>query len=239
MKKETIVDNLPDGTNTREQILKAAQLVEPSFKETQLRYLIETLYDSNLLVRAGRNQYKKVDKNNKKSIFSGVYSNVAEKVIKHMQQQFPLLSYRVWELSWLNEFFNHQLSHNYIFLEVEKDGVDFVFSSLIDKIPGKVLLEPSIKEITQYGTDDGIIIDRLVTESPKSDGESYKVPLEKLIVDMFANKYLKLFKGDYPIAIETMFNKYYLNQSAMLSYARRRNKEDELVKFIQDNTKIN
>lgn len=174
-------------------------------------------------MRVGRNQYKKAEKEPKKSVFTGVYSKSALQVIQYMQAQFPLLSYRVWELSWLNEFFNHQLAHNQIFLEVEKDGCEFVFSALIEKFPGKVLLRPKAQEILQYGTDDGIIINRLVTEAPRSDGERYQVPLEKLIVDLFANKNLMLSKGDYPAAIEMLFGAYRIDQVAMLRYAGRRN----------------
>ncbi|NCB02903.1 MAG: hypothetical protein EOM67_12145 [Spirochaetia bacterium] len=101
-------------------------------------------------------------------------------------------------------------------------------------------LEPNFltRATPQYGTDDGIIIDRLVTEAPKSDGESYQVPLEKLIVDLFANKSLMLSKGDYPSAIEIMFSKYRINQVAMLRYARRRNKVKDVFEFLRDNTLI-
>ncbi len=72
-----------------------------------------TLRNSRLIVRVGRNQYKKVDKEPMKGIFTGgVYSHAAQQVIGYMQENFPLLSYRVWELSWLNEFFNHHLAYN-------------------------------------------------------------------------------------------------------------------------------
>nr|WP_319521086.1 DUF6577 family protein [uncultured Sphaerochaeta sp.] len=152
--------------------------------------------------------------------------------------RFGCCSYRVWELSWLNEFFNHQLAHNQIFLEVEKDGSDFVFSTLTEKFPGKILLKPKAQEILRYGTDDGIIIDRLVTEAPKSYGEPYQVPLEKLIVDLFANKYLMLSKGDYPAAIELMFTKYRIDQVSMLRYARRRNKVKTVFDFLKNKTTI-
>jgi len=238
MNKHAIIRKFPDGTCTRQQILHAARIVEPSFKETQLRNLMGTLHDSALIVRVGRNQYKKVEKEPKKSVFTGVYSHAAQQVIGHMQEQFPLLSYRVWELSWLNEFFNHQLARNQIFLEVEKDGCDFVFSALVEKLPGRVLLRPKAQELLQYGTDDGIIIDRLVTEAPKSDGEPYQVPLEKLIVDLFAKKSLMLSKGDYPTAIETMFEKYRIDQVSMLRYARRRNKVKDVFGFLKDKTTI-
>ena len=238
MNKHAVIRKLPDGTCTRQQILHAARIVEPSFKETQLRNLMGTLHDSALIVRVGRNQYQKVGKEPKKSVFTGVYSHAAQQVIEHMQKQFPLLSYRVWELSWLNEFFNHQLAHNKIFVEVEKDGCDFVFSSLVEKFPGRVLLRPKTQELLQYGTDDGIIIDRLVSEAPKSDGEPYQVPLEKLIVDLFANKNLMLSKGDHPPALETMFATYRIDQVSMLRYARRRNKVKDVFGFIRDKTSI-
>ena len=238
MDKHAIIRKLPEGTCTRQQILHAARIVDPSFKETQLRYLMGILHDSALIIRVGRNQYKKVDKEPKKSVFTGVYSHAALQVIGYMQKQFPLLSYRVWELSWLNEFFNHQLAHNQIFLEVEKDGCDFVFSSLVEKFPGRVLYRPKAQEILHYSTDDGIRIDRLVTEAPKSDGEPYQVPLEKLIVDLFANKSLMLSKGDYATAIETMFAKYRIDQVSILRYARRRNKVKDVFGFLRDKTSI-
>ncbi len=238
MDKHAIIRTLPDDTCTRQQILHAAQIIEPSFKETQLRYLMGTLLDSKLMERVGRNQYKKVGKEGKKRIFTGIYSQAALQVIEYVQIQFPLLSYRVWELFWLNEFFNHQLAHNQIFLEVERDGCDFVFSALVDKLPGRVLLRPKAQEVLRYGTDDGVIIERLITEAPKSNNEPYQVPLEKLIVDLFANKNLMLSKGDYESAIETMFAKYSIDQVSLLRYARRRNKAKDVFGFLRDKTSI-
>lgn len=40
MNKEAILKQLSDGPSTRMDILKAAQNIDPSFKETQLRYLL-------------------------------------------------------------------------------------------------------------------------------------------------------------------------------------------------------
>ncbi len=149
MNKHAVIRKLPDGTCTRQQILHAARIVEPSFKETQLRNLMGTLHDSALIVRVGRNQYQKVGKEPKKSVFTGVYSHAAQQVIGHMQEQFPLLSYRVWELSWLNEFFNHQLAHNIRSLSRwRRTVVILCFSSLVEKFPGRVLLRPKTQELT-------------------------------------------------------------------------------------------
>ncbi|MFA6846066.1 MAG: DUF6577 family protein [Sphaerochaetaceae bacterium] len=78
-----------------------------------------TLLDSNLMLRIGRNQYKIVGKEPKKRMFAGVYSNTALQLVKCIQERFP---FGLWELSWLNEFFNHLVARNQIFLEVEKEA---------------------------------------------------------------------------------------------------------------------
>ncbi|HKL58568.1 MAG TPA: DUF6577 family protein [Sphaerochaeta sp.] len=226
---------MPDGIYTRQSILHAAQKLDSSFKETQLRGLLGVLQDSNLLVRVGHNQYRKVATAVSKPLYAGLYSKTAQEVISWMEARFPLLEYRVWELTWLNEFFNHLVAHNKIFLEVEQEGCEFVFSELVEKCHGKVLLRPTAQDIQNYGVDDGIIIDRLVTEAPKGVGERYQVPLEKLIVDLFANKHLMLPKGDYPSAIEEMFARYQIDQKAMLRYARRRNKAKALSLLLENN----
>jgi hypothetical protein len=233
-----LLHKMPDGIYTRQHFLHAAQVVDSKFRETQLRNLMGVLLSSDLIVSLGRNQYRKVDRIQKKPIYTGTYSKTAQMVIDFMENQFPLLDCRVWELSWLNEFFNHLVAHNTIFLEVEHEGCDFVFSELFEKYPGKALLRPTAQEILQYGVDDGIIIDRLVTEAPKVKNERYQVSLEKLIVDLFANKKLMVSKGDYPSAIEEMFAKYQVNQAAMFRYARRRNKAKALSDFLRDKTTI-
>lgn len=238
MKKDEILNQLPDGPSTRKDILKAAQKVHPSFKETQLRYLLEVLNSSNMLVHESRNQYRKAENTHKKIAYRGVYSDSAQTVIHKMESEFPHLEYRVWELSWLNEFFNHLAAKNMIFLDVESDGCNFVFSQLFEEFSGRVLLHPKVQDIEKYGTANGIIIDRLVTESPKSKGQRCQVPLEKLIVDLFANKHLSLSKAEYPQAIQQMFETYQIDQVSLFRYARRRNKETELVSFLKNKTSV-
>jgi hypothetical protein len=238
MNKEAILNQLTDGTSTRKDILKAAQKIDPTFKETQLRYLLGVLDSSHMLVREGRNQYRKAEDVQRKPVFKGLYSEKAQAVIRKMQSEFPLLEYRVWELSWLNEFFKHLVAQNTIFLEVESEGCDFVFTEFFELFPGRVLLRPKVHDIEKYGTGNGVIIDRLVTESPKGKGQRYQVPLEKLIVDLFANKHLSIPKAEYPEAIQQMFETYQIDQVSLFRYARRRNKEKELASFLKHKTSV-
>lgn len=238
MNKRALLSSMPDDICTRQHILHAARGIDSTFKETQLRHLLEVLNDSGLIVRVGRNQYKKADNSIKKELYKGEYSPASREVIEFMEDRYPLLDFRIWELSWLNEFINHLIAHNKIFLEIEHEGCEFVFSELIEKYPGKVLLRPTAQEIMRYGVDNGIIIDRLVTEAPKKEGERYQVPLEKLIVDLFANKKLTISKGDYPSAIQQMFATYQVDQVSLFRYARRRNKAKVISDFLKDKTTI-
>ena len=100
------------------------------------------------------------------------------------------------------------------------------------------MLKPTADEVYRYGKDDGIIIQRLVSESPRGRNDKYEITLEKLIVDMFASKLMSSFltRGDYPAAIEDMFSKYYIDQVKLFRYAKRRNKADEIRDFLKQKT---
>ena len=234
--KEKVAEYLPDNAFDRGTIFDAAKEIDPDFKETLLRNLIEELKAENVITHSGRNLYEKPgDKN--KGIYSGTYSKKGKRILLHMEKNFPLLEYRVWELAWLNEFMNHQIMKNYIFVEVEKTACGFVYDSLMDNYRGEVLLRPGIEDVVRYGNADNIIIDKLVSESPEGYLDKHSMSLEKLIVDLFSNKLLMnmLSKGDYEEGIKSMYEKYIVNTSAVLRYARRRNKYNEVKAFLTEN----
>ena len=225
---------------SRQDIFEHVKKDNCEFKETQLRYLIGKLQQNNQITRIGNNTYIKNKPDEVKFVYQGNYSNIATEVANKINNQFPRLDIRVWELRWLNEFLNHQIAHNKIFVEVERDACEFVYDSLSEDYQGKLMLMPSPKDLYRYGVNDGLIISHLVTESPKGVRSKYDTPLEKIIVDMFSNKLILsiVSKGDYDFAIQEMFNKYRINQTMLFRYARRRNKKDVITDFILSNTDI-
>ena len=100
-----------------------------------------------------------------------------------MNDKFPLMDYRIWEINWLNEFWNHQIAQNKIFLEVENIGCEFVYTELCERHSGKILLRPDENELYRYGGQNTIIVDRLISEAPKGSPYPYNTPLEKIVVD--------------------------------------------------------
>ena len=234
--KEKVAEYLPDNAFDRGTIFNAAKEIDPDFKETLLRNLIEELKAENVITHSGRNLYEKPGDKNKAS-YSVSYSKKGKKILLHMEKNYPLLDYRVWELVWLNEFMNHQIVKNYIFVEVEKMACGFVYDGLMDNYRGEVLLRPGIEDVVRYGNANDIIIDKLVSESPEGCPDKHSMSLEKLIVDLFSNKLLMsmLSRGDYEEGIKNMYEGYIINTSAVLRYARRRNKYDEVKAFLEVN----
>lgn len=240
MKNYMIQDKMPDYAISRQEILELVRQSDPTFREGQMKRLLAYMIKTSKIEHVGRNKYRKIVGTANMARYENRYSGIALQIIAIMQNEFPLVEYRVWELSWLNEFVNHQLGCNYIFLEVEKDGCEFVFEKIMTEFEGKVLLKPDQNQILRYGSNDSIIIERLISESPRGKMEPYNLAIEKLIVDLFANKRLKemISPGDYPAALESIFTMYKVDQVKMFRYARRRNKETELREFLKSRTNV-
>lgn len=236
-KVKQAIERIPeDCILNRQEVLKLAMDVDLGFKETLLRNLLQKLLDEGDLIRIGRNQYQKIGGKNCKERYRNQYSQEAQLVVDFMKKKYPLLDYRVWEIKWLNEFWNHQIAQNKIFVEVERMGCDFVYTELSEEYTGNILLRPNEKELYRYGGMNTIIVDRLVSESPKGNPEKYNTPLEKLIVDLFANKNLKemVHIGEYEEAMAEMFDKYYVDQIKLFRYAARRNRKEEIYHFLKE-----
>ena len=238
MDTNVILGKINKDNFTRRDVFEAASSTREDFRKSDMRNLMEAMLVGGSIVRIAHNHY--VRKESSKQDYTPVYSDEAKKLIKDVKEKYPYLNFQVWEITWFNEFLNHLVAHNRIFLDVENDGCEFVYSSLADGYSGKMLLRPSVKELQYYLQTDSIIIERLISESPKGKNDAYETPIEKLIVEMFANKALMsmISKGDYPETLETIFKKYNVDQTKMLRYARRRNRKDELVNYIKEHTNI-
>lgn len=241
MNRKLMMERIPnEAILTRQDILQIARQVDHSFRDTLFRNLLEKLLEEGSIVRVGRNRYQKSSTDMEKLIYRNQYSEDAQKLICEMTEKFPLVDYRIWELSWLNEFWNHQIAQSKIFLEVENVGCEFVYTELCEKHPGKILLRPNENELYRYGGQNTIIVDRLISEAPKGSPHPYNTPLEKIVVDLFASRNLKsmVHTGEYAKAISDMFEKYQIDQVKLFRYAKRRNRKQEIYHFLKDETQV-
>ena len=101
-------------------------------------------------------------------------------VAAKIQEEYPSIDFRIFELTQMNAFVNHLFAHNTIFVSVENDMIDFVFDTLRGDYPGRVMLKPRYEEYNRYLTDDQIVVLRLPSEAPKGTEKPWNSRLEKI-----------------------------------------------------------
>lgn len=168
------------------------------------------------------------------------YSEFAAEVAALLQEQYPLLDFSIMEMIQLNDFINHQIAHNTLFLSVESDIIEFVFDLLKEKYFGKVFINPTLEMYHQYWSDDMIVVNKLITEAPKSSTVSWHARLEKMLVDIVSDSLLSesVSKSEYPGIYENAFSMYVVDESSLFRYAARRTVDKKINKMIQEKTNI-
>ena len=206
--------------------------------EEAMRKRLRGLVKSGEVVRVGRNAY--CVSGNQMSNYRHEYSEGARAAAQAIREAFPAVGFTIFELVQLNEFVNHQLAHNVIFLSVEDDVIDFAFDMLKEQFPGKVLLDPTIDLYHQYWYDGMIVLNKLVTEAPRGVEEIWHTRLEKLLVDLVSDPLLQevISKSEYPAIFEEAFAGYVIDESCLFRYAKRRSAEKRLRTLIREKTNI-
>ena len=168
------------------------------------------------------------------------YSELARSIAKQMKEDFPYLSFSVFELVQLNAFVNHQIAHNVIFVSVESDLGDFVFDKLKEKYPGRVLIYPSVEIYHRYWCDDMIVIQKLTSEAPMGIREKWHTRIEKMLVDIFADDIQKESFSESELAgiYEDAFAGYAIDESCLFRYAKRRGAQRKLQEYLAANTNV-
>lgn len=209
-----------------------------SMSNETLRKKLQSCLKCGSVIRVGRGLYSVAETNQMNYEYQ--YSDLSEKIANILKENHPYLSFSIFELVQLNEFVNHQLAHNIIFLAVEDDVADFVFDTLKEHFPGKVLLSPTVEIFHQYWAEDMIVIGKLITEAPKGVKEAWHTRLEKMLVDLFAEHLIvqSVSASEYPRIFEDAFQKYVIDESRMFRYAKRRNAQEKINKLIREETDI-
>ena len=210
---------------------------KPYIKDSSIGWLLYNLCQKQVIEHVAHNTYRLYTASNVLRDYNPTLSTEALNILNSTKKRFPLIDFIVWETRAFNEFANHLLARNFIFIEVEKPLDINVFESIREKNEFTILYKPNEKEITMYSDDVTISVLPLTSEAPIN---KYNVKLEKLLVDLFANKLLDniISRGDYPGIYEEAFSKYSINHNMMFRYAKRRNKDKEIKRFINEKTNI-
>lgn len=224
---------IPNKNNfSRSDFLRALKRERKQATESTGRFYLQKLLDSGEIVRVGRNAYC-VDNGEVKK-YDYEYSEFSNELANRIQGEYPLVDFRIFELVQLNEFVNHQIAHNVVFLSVESDLGDFIFDSIRNDYAGHILINPTVDVFHQYWSDNMVVIEKMITESPKGNGEVWHTGLEKMLVDLVADKLLLscIGQGEYDGIFTQALQDFFIDESQMFRYARRRNATKKIMTYI-------
>lgn len=225
---------------SREELFEFFKYFEPDLKEGTFGWRIYDLKNKNIIKPLMRGLYTVSYKPKYKPEFSDHLLKLTRKLI----DRFEDVKFCIWDTKWLNEFSQHQASKNIIIIEVERDFLDSFFYELKDIYKGDVFLTPDEKAINFYVAESmqPIVIKRLVTRSPISKRTErklkFKTPfLEKVLVDIFAEDKLFYYsQGSELVHIfENAIKSYDINYTKLFSYAKRREKDNDIKIFLHNN----
>ena len=162
-------------------------------------------------------------------------SEAASQVLCELAEQYGRMNYTLFELNWLNDFLNHLLGRNALFVMVERDYMPFIFEFLNGRHGGGVLLDPSTDDFFRYVNDRMLLVVRKPSQGPTNRLMPHVAPPEQWLADILADRRISAsFEGaELPQIFAAFRDRYVVNKSALFRYARRRG-VDERIRNLLD-----
>lgn len=231
---EPIRELEPSVVYSREELYEILRKVHPQLTPAAFSWLLWTLQRERRVMRLGRDRYVACDAG--RPAYEPYYSERALALQKLVEEQYPLVDFTVVESVQLNEFLNHLIAQDTIYLQVNRQVSEFVFDLVREEIPGVVLYRPSVKEFYRYWKRDCVVVLNQISEAPVDFLRPHEVTLEKLLVDVLAERTIQAVydPAEYPWIIENALRMYALDLPKLLRYARRRNRGREVQSVLEE-----
>lgn len=232
---EELLDRLYDKKIYSHKELKdELRMLKTGLSESTYHWAISGLVRDGALTRLGYDSYS-LSSGIPRDEYVPVYSDTAERLIRLISEKYPYVHFTVFETVLMNEFLNHLIAQNTIFLQVEKESSIYVFRFLQDQEIQNVMYKPSKNDFNLYWEKDSVIVTDMISEAPIRRNNPNYIMLEKILVDMSADKLISttFSKAELPDVYEQAQSRYLLDKVRMLRYARRRNRQDVLLKYLE------
>ncbi|OQX78954.1 MAG: hypothetical protein B6D64_05575 [Bacteroidetes bacterium 4484_276] len=222
---------------TREELFDFYRYFEPELKEGTFGWRIYDLKNRNIIKPIKRGLYViSYMPRYKPDISPGLF-----KIARQLTERFNEIKHCIWETSWLNEFTQHQASKSILIIEIEKGFEESLFYELKDTVSREIFLTPDEKAIDFYISESNtpIVVKKLLTRAPltkraEKNIKFYIPTIEKILVDLFAEEKLYYYvQGPELMRIyENAITNYTINFTKLFSYAKRREREQDIKKFM-------
>ena len=219
---------------SREDLLRFYQVFEPDLKDGTFGWRIYELKRKHIIRDVKKGVYTLVEKQK----FNPELDKMIIKIGKLLESSFDHQVYNIWSTAWLNEMTELQITSFMIILEVDKDSMQSVFFTLKDKGNfNNVYQKPDETVINTYISENSepIIVKSMISRAPVTRIKKVVIPtIEKILVDLYCDEKLFFaFQGNQLIKIyANCLDKYIINYSRLLNYARRRKREEGIIEFL-------
>jgi hypothetical protein len=224
---------------TREELFDFYRQFEPNLNENTFRWRIYHLKSKKIITSIARGLFTL----SFKPTYKPEIGDFERKIFTRIEKQFPNLKYCIWSTRLLNEFMLHIPSRFITILQVEKDALEPIYEFLKEQNFRNVYIQPEEKEIERYiyETESSIVLQSLISKAPTQKVLKVStITLEKMIVDLYCDaKLLGTYQGSELVhIIENAYNYYSIDFTKLLSYAKRRRREYDLMEFLSNKTMI-
>jgi hypothetical protein len=231
---DSAISKMTDKTTyCRDDLAHILSSAKPDLSDSAFRWTLYNLLRERKLFRVDYDTYTTV-KPKEQPLYRPYYSDKAKAVTELLASRFPEMAFVVFESVLLNEFLNHQIAQNTIYVQVERDISSYIFDELREGYAGNVLYKPGSREFDRYWTRDCVIVLDLITQAPLAQDKPYEITIEKLLVDLVAEKSIAatFSPSEIPSVYEEAMKRYRVDRHKLLRYAGRRGKADEVKGFV-------
>lgn len=230
----TVANLEKDWIYTHKELMEMLQKDYPHVSKNSYHWAITEMVTDGKITKTGYNQYQVLTATNSpRKVYAPQYTEEALSLVDLLKTQFPTVKIVLFETVLLNEFLpaDKQITDNTIFIEIEKGYTDQVYQYLQDHSVPRMFYKPTPKKFMVAKSKNSIVANDLFTRSPTVRKNPYEICLEKLLVDIYCDKLIKIAYSfdDYATIASTAQNMYFVDKSTMIRYAKRKNKRAELL----------
>lgn len=137
----------PGKVYSHKDLIEELRREKPGLSNNSCQWIISDLLKQKKLLKKGYNRYSLYYKT-ATAEYRPIYSDNAQRLIKILDREYPHVSFTVFETVLMNEFLNHLVAQNTVFIQAEKESSIFLFRFLQEQGSDDLMYKPSGKDLS-------------------------------------------------------------------------------------------
>lgn len=142
---------------SHQELIKLLKNNYPQMRDSSYHWAVCGMLKSGSLTKIARNVYV-VQNERKKPVYRPAYSDLAAKLISQVSDKYPSVHFTVFETALMNDFLNHLVAQNTVYIQMENDVSVFVFRFLQELGYDHLLYKPNKDDYALYWKKDCIVV---------------------------------------------------------------------------------